>query len=499
MPRSKDLQHFLPYGTIILCAIFAAIKYFCELCNDKPMGEYPYNYRRNNTINNPATMRTKGIKLAVMLLAVLAAGGCAHQTETPYSGKMQFRDLGNTGIRVAEIGIGCEVFEELDTAQSRAYMDVALDSGINYIDIYDANPTVRSNIGYALRGRREKMNIQGHIGCYWNHELNQYERTRDVSKAKQGFDDLLQRLATDHVEVGMMHIFDDMADWDSIPGSAYMKYVQQLKSEGKIKHIGMSSHNPAVALAAAKSGLVEVIMFSINPAFDRVVSGADAWNPESYKNMLPGIDPVRQELYDYCAQNGIAIVVMKVFGGGGRLLDAERSPLGFALTTTQCLAYALAKPCVSVALCGTSNVEQLVEDLRYVNATEQEKAYNTALQNIGSALADKAATSQATTFTTTTESTPTASQSCARQADCGNCTYCGHCSPCPVGINIARVNQLLDKAKGHKTVPSDVAAEYKALELHASECIGCGACERRCPFDVPVRQKMQEAAQTFGY
>ena len=249
---------------------------------------------------------------------------------------MAYRTLGSTGIRVGEIGIGCGAFGKLDTAESRKLMAYALDHGVNYIDIYDADPKVRSNIGYALKGRRDEMVIQGHVGCWWNGES--YERTRDVEKCKIGFNDLLERLGTDHIEVGMVHIIDNMEDWKALEGSPYLEYVKSLKKQGKIEHLGISSHNAEVALQAAKSGLFEVIMFSLNPAFDRVLSGNNPWDPASYEHMLPGIDPVRVELYDYCAQHNIAITVMKVFGGGGKLLEADKSPLKVALTPVQCIA-----------------------------------------------------------------------------------------------------------------------------------------------------------------
>ncbi|MCQ2298685.1 MAG: aldo/keto reductase [Bacteroidales bacterium] len=411
-------------------------------------------------------MRKNTLHILFASIAALLMCACGAKKEEAYQGNMKFRTLGSTGIQVAEIGIGCGVFEYLDSADSRKYMDIAMDSAINYIDIYDANPKVRSNIGYALQGRRDKMVIQGHIGSYWNTELNQYERTRDVVKAKAGFEDLLQRLGTDYIEVGMMHIFDDMADWDTIANSAYFAYIKQLKEEGKIKHIGMSSHNSAVALAAAKSGLVEVIMFSLNPAFDRVVSGSNPWDSKTYENLLAGIDPVRTELYNYCTQHQIAITVMKTFGGGGRLLDGEKSPLGFALTTDQCIAYALANPSVAVALVGSREIQHLIDDLHYLVATEEEKDYSSAL-NKGGQVAE------------------------------AECTYCGHCTPCPAGIDIAKVNELLDIAKNGKATDK-TRAEYEALEHHASECTACGACESRCPFGVPVREKMKEAVKTFG-
>ena len=383
---------------------------------------------------------------------------------------MAYRTLGSTGIRVGEIGIGCGIFGKIDTAESRQYMTYALDHGVNYIDIYDADPKVRSNIGYALKGRRDEMVIQGHVGCWWNGES--YERTRDVAKCEKGFNDLLERLGTDHIEVGMIHIVDNMEEWKELESSPYLDYVKKLKKQGKILHIGMSSHNAEVALAAAKSGLVEVIMFSLNPAFDRVLSGNNPWDPASYEHMLPGIDPVRVELYDYCAQHNIAITVMKVFGGGGKLLEAEKSPLKVALTPVQCIAYAMAKPCVSVAICGADNIEELEADLHYLKASDEEKDYNAVLSK------QAAQTENAST----------------------GCTYCNHCAPCPVGIDIAAVNELLDEVHQNDGVVTEaMAAKYKKLSAHAGDCVGCGQCEDRCPFGVPVTQKMDEAQAAFGY
>lgn len=411
-------------------------------------------------------MRKNSIVILLAALVAMLFASC----EKKYNGNMKFHTLGSTGIEVSELGVGCDMFGDVDSVGARELMDFVLDSGISYIDIYSPEPKVRANIGYALEGRRDKMNIQGHIGCYWNTALNQYEKTRDVEKCKEGFDELLRLLRTDHVEVGMMHIFDDMEDWNAVQGSPYMDYVQQLKKEGKIKHIGLSSHKADVALAAAKSGLVEVIMFSINPAFDRVVSDYSPWDTAGFKNMLPGIDPLRVELYNYCAQHDIALVVMKVFGGArGQLLDAKRTPLGVALTPTQCISYCMANPAVKVVLLGANNKEHLIQNLHYVVASDEEKDYMSVLQNAAKS-----------------------------QQDNGRCTYCTHCAPCPVGINIAKVNELLDKAEGKGSVPADVQKAYDELEHHAGECISCGACEKRCPFEVPIRERMAEAVRVFG-
>ena len=151
------------------------------------------------------------VSLAALMLALV---GCGQQKKEE---AMKYRPLGNTGLMVSEISIGCGGFEKLDSAASLELMTMALDSGMNYIDIYDANPKTRSNIGYALQGRRDEMVIQGHIGTIFKD--GQHTRTRDVEEAKAGFEDLLARLGTDHIEVGMIHITDSHEEWDELDGS----------------------------------------------------------------------------------------------------------------------------------------------------------------------------------------------------------------------------------------------------------------------------------------
>ncbi|MBR3828041.1 MAG: aldo/keto reductase [Bacteroidales bacterium] len=409
-------------------------------------------------------------KIYTFLLAALClfAVGCKQkQAETAErQTAMQYRPLGATGLEVSEISIGCGGFGKLDSAASRELMTMALDSGMNYIDIYDADPTVRSNIGYALQGRRDEMIIQGHLGTIFKN--GQHTKTRDVEETRQGFEDLLARLGTDHIEVGMVHITDSFEEWEEIQNSPFLEYVFQLKKEGKIKHIGLSSHNAEVALQAVKSGWVEVLMFSLNPAFDRLRGGATPWDKGAMDNLQAGIDPVRVELYDYCTTHKIAITVMKTFGGGGRLLDAKTSQTGRAYTPEQCIAYCLAKPCISTCILGIDNLDELKTDLHWLHATEAEKDWTAAEQR--------------------TEDKALANVSC---------TYCNHCSPCTQGIPIAKVNELLDKAETDG-LTAELQAQYDALPKHGGDCTHCGACLTRCPFGVDIPSKMDAAKQKFG-
>ena len=142
---------------------------------------------------------------------------------------MNYRTLGRTGISVSEIGMGSEVL-------------------------------VHANLGNAMRGRREKVVIQGHIGSAWVD--GQYKRTRDIDLAKQAYAELFRLLETDYVDIGMIHYVDEQADYDTVFGGELIEFAKQLKTDGKIRHIGMSTHNQKIALQAAKTGLIDVIMKS---------------------------------------------------------------------------------------------------------------------------------------------------------------------------------------------------------------------------------------------
>lgn len=251
---------------------------------------------------------------------------------------MNYRRLGKTGLMVSEIGFGAEWMERHTAGECKAVLVRAEELGINILDCWMSNPEVRTSLGLALAGRRERWYIQGHIGSTW--QDGQYVRTRDVGQCRAAFEDLLERLQTDYIDLGMIHFVDTQADWDGAMDGPFLDYVKQLKAQGTIRHIGMSTHNPAMAKKAVEGGLVEMILFSVNPAFDMHPATDDLdtyFDWENYQADLGGIDPQRAELYKLCEQNDVGITVMKPYAGG-RLFDAERSPFGVALTPVQCLS-----------------------------------------------------------------------------------------------------------------------------------------------------------------
>ena len=381
---------------------------------------------------------------------------------------MRYRTLGKTGLKVSEIGLGAEWLERHNTEEVKEVIDTCEKEGINILDCWMSEPNVRSNIGLALKGRREKWIIQGHIGSTWQN--GQYVKTRELDQVKPAFEDLLARLQTDHVDLGMIHFVDDPEEFTRVTAGEYMEYVRQLKSEGKIRHIGISSHNPEVAKMAALQGEIEMILFSINPAFDMMpaVRDIDQYFAETYDEELGGIAPIREELYRICERQNVGITVMKGYAGG-RLFNAQTSPFGVALTPVQCLHYALTRPAVASVLAGYDTPEHVYAATAYETASDEEKDYASVL-----------ASAPQHAFST------------------GQCTYCGHCAPCPKKIDIAMVNKFYDLAVMQDEVPGTVRAHYKELTVNASDCIGCKSCESRCPFHVNQVARMQEIAGYFN-
>lgn len=380
---------------------------------------------------------------------------------------MNYRRLGKTDLMVSEIGLGGEWLERHTTEECKEVIELSEEKGINILDCWMVEPNVRTNIGLAIKGKRDKWIIEGHIGATWQN--GQYVRTRDMTYVKPAFEDLLNRLGTDYIDLGMIHYVDQEEELDQIVNGPFYAYVKELKEKGCIRHIGLSTHNPNVAKKAVLMGLVEMILFSINPAFDMLPPTEDLndYFADEYDASLGGIATERAELYKLCEQQDVGLTVMKGFAGG-RLFNAKASPFGVALTPVQCIHYALTRPAIASIMVGAETTKQIEEAVAYETASESEKDYATTLA------------------------------SAPRHAYNGQCTYCGHCKPCPQNIDIAMVNKLYDLAAMQPDVPASISAHYQLLEKTAADCIGCGGCETRCPFGVKIVERMEKAKELLG-
>ena len=383
---------------------------------------------------------------------------------------MEYRILGRTGIEVSAIGIGGEGFENRSYEDCEVIINCAIKEGINFIDIYNSNPEVRSIVGKALnKYPRSSFVIEGHLCSTWDN--GQYRRTRNINEVVNAFEDFLTRMHLDYVDIGMIHYVDDQKDFDYIFNGDIIKYAKELKEKGVIKALGISTHNSDIAFSAVETGIIDVILFSINAAYDMLPSSEDVnilFEESTFKSRTyEGIDPKRDKLYQTCENEGVALTVMKGYAAGV-LLNDKQSPFEKALTPVQCLHYCLTRPAVASVMVGVSNTDQVLAATTYVIASNKEKDYSEVLANA------------------------------PRRSFSGHCMYCGHCAPCSKKIDIALVNKYLDLALIQEDVPETLKNHYDLLEQHADDSIECGICMKNCPFGVNIINKMKQAVKLFG-
>jgi len=304
--------------------------------------------------------------------------------------------------------------------------------------------------------------IQGHIGAT---DINQqYDISRDLPTVKKYFEQLLRIF--NYIDFGMMFFIDTDKNYSDVFETGFAEYVQHLKKQGDIKHIGFSSHNPITAKRVIDTGLPEMLMFSINPAFDMLPSEEDVFDhfdEDLGTNLFKGVDPIRAQFYKYCELKQIGITVMKTLGVG-KLISKEHTPFDKPMTVPQCVHYSLTRPAVACILPGCQTAAEVHDIMTYFETTDSERDYTQILNS-------------------------------KRNDFKGSCVYCSHCQPCPAEIDIATVNRLLDTARLDKNnIPPSIKAQYQNLKHKGDECHECGQCEERCPFDVEIITSMSEAA-----
>jgi predicted aldo/keto reductase-like oxidoreductase len=382
---------------------------------------------------------------------------------------MEYRRIGKTDMRASVIGLGTEGIARVSGRETERVISFAIDQGVNIIDCCMPALEVQEHINRALRGRREKMLIQGHIGS--SATGGQYDVSRDPAVCRENFENLLSGLGTDYIDFGMFFFVDTPRDFSLIFEGELLRYAEDMKKRGTIRAIGASCHNSEIAARIAATGLVDLIMFSVNPVFDMTPVNADIYallDDAKLKDRYSlAIDPGRAALYTLCEQRGVSITVMKTLLAG-KLLDPGLSPFGKALSAGQCIHYALTRPAVASVLLGCKSETELGEALSYFDKTGAELDYSAVLEGYGERYR-------------------------------GNCLYCNHCQPCPSRIDIAAVTRYADiAALNEHNIPLTVVQHYRALEQHGSDCGACGVCEEKCPFAVPVIANMRKAERLFG-
>ena len=381
---------------------------------------------------------------------------------------MEYRRIGKPDMMAGVIGLGGEHLDGKPYETVEEIIHTALDGGVTLMDLFMPGDTVRKNVGKALGSRRKEMMIQGHIGSCDLKE--QYEVSRDLEVCKRYFEKLLLNLKTDYIDFGMLFFMDNESALQKAEKNGIIDYALDLKRQGVIRAIGASAHNPGAAGKLVDTGILDIILFSVNPVFDMTPCELDVlakFDEDFGGYSTVNFDPVRTDFYKKCARRNVSISVMKTLAAG-KLLDAKQSPFAKPMSVGQCIHYALGRPAVASVLIGAANRGQMEEALRYIHLTDEEKDYTPMIQQ-------------------------------ARSDFKGKCLYCSHCQPCPAAIDIAAVHRCLDIARlSPSNIPKKVLEDYEQLAAHGGDCLSCGNCEEKCPFSVSIMKNMDCAKELFG-
>lgn len=363
---------------------------------------------------------------------------------------MRYSKLPHGEEQISILGMGTSVVGESSEKNVVETVTYALDQGINYIDLAGGHASIFPGIGKAIEGRRKNVMFQLHFGA--DYTSGQYGWNLSLGGVKKSVDWQLKNLKTDYIDFGFIHCLDEPADLVEYERNGVLQLLLDMKAQGIAKHIGLSTHAPVLANKVLDMGIIDMMMFSINPMYD--------YGQGDYSI---GSGSERYALYSRCEKEGVGISVMKTFNAG-QLLDAKKSPFRQALTPAQCIQYALDRPGVITVMQGAGNVEELKANLAFLEAAEEERDYSV----IGSFTPDDTK---------------------------GKCVYCKHCHPCPAGIDIGLVNKYYDLAVLGDTLAKE---HYLTLEKTASDCIQCGHCNSRCPFSVDQMRRMAVIEDYFN-
>ena len=362
------------------------------------------------------------------------------------------------GNQLSILGFGCMRFPmkagRIDMAETEREILTAVEGGVNYFDTAYIYPGSEAALGEILErnGLRDRVYIATKLPHY-------------LIKSREGLDKLfaeeLRRLRTDHVDFYLMHMLTDTDTWERLKEMGIEEWIAEKKASGAIRQLGFSYHGNS-------------------EMFCRLV---DAWDWDfcqiQYNYMDEHSQAGRRGL-NHANGKGIPVVIMEPLRGGKLVShlpeEAKRIFESYPVRHTPAqwaFRWLWNQPEVTVVLSGM-NSDEMVRDNIHTASTVQvgelgpeEEAM---LRQVVAAINSKMKV---------------------------GCTGCGYCMPCPKNVDIpgtfAAYNRRYQEGKFWGFVDYVICTLLRKNPTPASNCIGCGKCEKHCPQHLPIRQKLGEA------
>lgn len=260
--------------------------------------------------------------------------------------------------------------------------------------------------------------------------------SRDAEGMTRDIGISLSNLRTDYIDLYQIHNLPEK-DFDKVfgPGGAY-EALCDAKAAGKVRHIGATAHN------------ADVLRRLVEEYGDKIETLMFPYNI---------VETQGHDILAAARKKGIGTIAMKPMAGGN--LDDWNLALRFIADAGV----------IDVSIPGMGSVEEVHRNADAADGfsplTTEELAQCDAIRKeLGSEF----------------------------------CRRCGYCAPCTVGIDIPS-NFLMSNYRRKYGLSDWAVSRYQGLAHHAGECIGCGACESRCPYELPIRKMLARVASEFGY
>lgn len=362
---------------------------------------------------------------------------------------MEFRVLGNTGLKVSVVGIGSLGFlaakatpEEIEKIVNRA-----LDLEISIIDtarVYARGETEKA-IGRVTKNRWKECTI-----------ISRFPR-HDPKEFAQSINESLQNLNVETIDIYQVHSLTRSGDFEKLLNNGVFDELKKAQEAGKIKFIGVSSHAaPEETKRMINSGEIDVLTLSYNLIrFQRQATDGE------------DVSITEKEILPLAKEKGVGVTIMKPFGGG--ILAKNSLSGGVSISPVQALKFVISNPYVDTVTPGIGSIAELEEDIEAGDP-------NVLLSREDIARLQEDAKKWGPDF----------------------CRNCGYCLPCSEGITIPKIRGLLLTYKsGGENQKNRARKAYDNLEVKASACSECKKCEERCPYRQAISKKMKEAQEIF--
>ncbi|MDF2884047.1 MAG: aldo/keto reductase [Clostridiaceae bacterium] len=335
---------------------------------------------------------------------------------------MKYKVLGRSNLRVSVVGFGGIPVQRITIEEAANVIKKANEIGVNFIDTARGYTVSEQVIGNAVQGMREKWIIATK------------SMARDKETMKKDIEISLNNLKTDYIDLYQLHNVRTEEDYNKVlSGNGAYAALSEAVEEGKIKHIGITSHSLDILKLAVESGKFETIMYPYNM-----------------------VENQGEELFKRANELNIGIIAMKPMAGG-------------ALNNgTLALKYILNNNNVTTAIPGMASIKEVIENCQAADSSleldnKDKEEINKLIDELGGEF----------------------------------CRRCSYCAPCTVGIDIPSLF-ILQGYKERYNLAGWAEDRYKSTKIRAKDCIQCGVCETRCPYELPIRKMLEKVRKTFN-